>query len=316
MLDFLFKPFEVMMNWDSNRKTNQTNLALGQDNLALGRETNKQNLELQHEAWRREDQAVQRRAADLRAAGISPLLAAGQSATSMAPVKLERPQNTGHRIPHHFDLSGVGEAMLRMRDDFATSRAQRELIRAQTNATNAQAEATRISAGYAQDSWDVRLSQLESSVRLQGEQTTMLRLQQEHQQLMNKFAPDANHGVVLDNLRKEIENSVRERQLHNQISQQQMDLLSVDLANQLLEHQIDIYRRLGISGTGDWRRSAMEMVTDQSNQETAKSWIERGIDRLIKVGEDWARSRQPGVMRGSGTMHQHDPHYGTSRHGY
>lgn len=59
-----------------------------QQNMEAMRSTNKQNERLMREGWAREDNAVQRRTADLRAAGLSPVLAAGGSAQSMAPIQL------------------------------------------------------------------------------------------------------------------------------------------------------------------------------------------------------------------------------------
>lgn len=48
--------------------------------------------DMQYKAWSREDSAMVRRVNDLKAAGLSPTLAAGQGAASSSPIRTEAPQ--------------------------------------------------------------------------------------------------------------------------------------------------------------------------------------------------------------------------------
>lgn len=71
-----------------------TDIYVNNKNLDYQRETNLKNEALMRESWAREDNAVQRRVADLKKAGLSPTLAAGSSAASGSPVSMVAPKSS------------------------------------------------------------------------------------------------------------------------------------------------------------------------------------------------------------------------------
>lgn len=64
-------------------------------NMAMHNSSNAFNERLMREAWGREDNAIQRRVADLKAAGLSPVLAAGSAAQSSGPIQVRAADVSG-----------------------------------------------------------------------------------------------------------------------------------------------------------------------------------------------------------------------------
>lgn len=138
-------------------------------------------MELQGEAWQREDSAAQRRVADLRAAGINPVLAAGSAAASSSPIGVRPPSgSTENARQGALATAQIAQAKASIGQTVAQTdliRAQMEKVRAETRGlgfSNTVAERTlqdvidRVAIARDTESIVQQIREAERSVALMG----------------------------------------------------------------------------------------------------------------------------------------------------
>lgn len=130
--------------------------------------TNEQNLALTHEAWARDDNAAQRRVADLEKAGLNKMLATGQAAGTTSPI----PQQPFRGMPNLGELYNQGvltsaETAAR-RQTITQSQAQTDLINAQKDKVNSDKAGQDLANTYAAETMKPRIGKTAAEAIIAG----------------------------------------------------------------------------------------------------------------------------------------------------
>ena len=105
-------------------------------NVGLGLANQQWMRQAQKNTWEREDNAVQRRVADLQKAGLNPVLAAGSAAQSSSPINTQAPQWGGTAG----DKAQLVQGLIQGKKNIAVSEGQAKLLEEQRINTGKQSQ--------------------------------------------------------------------------------------------------------------------------------------------------------------------------------
>nr|QJB18845.1 MAG: DNA pilot protein [Microvirus sp.] len=184
-------------------------------NTALSFQNQAYMKDMQQQQWGREDTSIQRRVTDLKAAGLSPVLAAGSGASSSNPINITAPQ---------VDTSFAQNAASHI-----SQAAQAELALSQQKANIAQTEAQTQAIKQQQDKTALEMAFMQSNNPLQ------LDLSRLNLETSRALSPQAIEKAVLEN--KSLGFANANAQLENKLKTIGIDQATQNLINSKIDEQ-------------------------------------------------------------------------------
>lgn len=164
-----------LLNYFGTKKLAQAQKEIAEQNLNFQRDALALNQKNQETTWAREDNAVQRRVADLEAAGMSKTLAAGSAASSSAPMKVESLHNDYKPIDYISKLSSISQAaseigqtlygLKQMGANIEKTKAETELLNSQSQNVKSQNNLNIIEGEYRSEYLQNRINHLVSDIQ-------------------------------------------------------------------------------------------------------------------------------------------------------
>lgn len=251
-------------------------LAVGGGNLISDIIFNKQRKELQEKIFQREDTAVQRRAADLEAAGLSKTLAAGGSAQAGPVVSMNAPKWEGENPANSF-ITGKMQAM-----QLQTVDAQNKLLMYQADKAKADADKQNLENDVFRQTMQgdigAKNANADVAMRSAANKLSLLSLEETQQALKN-----ANLNLDLTLKEQQIkENEMNaailnvKRVFEEQFGMERMkaELAAKQLANEITKYNKDWYQtlKLPVSGSADIWTKLAGVVGQLTNEKGFQAW--------------------------------------------
>ena len=190
---------------------------------------------MQEKAWMREDNAVQRRVADLKAANINPMLAAGQAASSSQPIQVHAPQMESRAFEQANMGLHLGErkaAIDHTKAQTMLNQVQAKKTQAEINFTNEQTRRMSQTIGHEGELHPLRMQEMKTGI-----DHTLTQIRQGNVSIREGKQRIINLGVE--------ETLQRER-----VSLTQSQRRQVEAQIEELLYDLNYWRNLGLSTSG------------------------------------------------------------------
>jgi len=232
--------------------------AIAGQNLQFQQQNLQYNKDLQQQIFSREDSAIQRRVADLKAAGLNPILAAGSGAHAGAVVRTDAPQNQ-----MKFDPSAI-MSMLSATAQIAQTKAQTDYIKQQTAKSLAETSALQqltpgrvtqldLANQMAESANPERLAQIKAQTQSINQDVLLKRLQQTSKALgIDQQTVDLARSQVNQSLESSLASgkwSIQQKEiaaLEIALDSARQDLTAKKIGNVSKLRNLEIYQALGL----------------------------------------------------------------------